>query len=101
MLYATAREDLKNVETEPYVMPLQVLHHGQFVNVRSTEITISDSDYPIQVLHQNDDVRVYLLLNNEVVVGDSIDFDFMHDECEGSNLTEDKSRCWDCDGGPG
>ena len=22
-------------------------------------------------------------------------------QCEGSNLTEDKTRCWDCDGGPG
>ena len=80
MLYATVREDLKNDETEAHVMPLQVLHHGQFVNVRSTEITISDSDYPIQVLHQNDDGRVYLLLNNEVVVGDSIDFDFINEE---------------------
>ncbi len=22
-------------------------------------------------------------------------------ECDGTNLTEDKTRCWDCDGGPG
>ena len=22
-------------------------------------------------------------------------------QCQGSNLTEDKRRCWDCDGGPG
>ena len=22
-------------------------------------------------------------------------------ECDGTNLTEDKTRCWDCNGGPG
>ena len=22
-------------------------------------------------------------------------------ECDGTNLTEDQTRCWDCDGGPG
>ena len=22
-------------------------------------------------------------------------------ECDGTNLNEDKTRCWDCDGGPG
>ncbi len=93
MLYATVREDSKNDETEAHVMPL--------VTVHSADMTISDSDYPIRVLHQDDDGLVYLLLNNEVVVGDSIDFDFMHDECEGSNLTEDKTRCWNCEGGPG
>tara|TARA_R100000656_G_scaffold116428_1_gene89552 strand:- start:20 stop:562 length:543 start_codon:yes stop_codon:yes gene_type:complete len=72
MLYATVREDLKNDETEAHVMPL--------VTVHSADMTISDSDYPIRVLHQDDDGLVYLLLNNEVVVGDSIDFDFMKED---------------------
>jgi|7_EtaG_2_1085326.scaffolds.fasta_scaffold14268_2 hypothetical protein len=94
MLYATVREDSKNDGTEAHVMPLTSTAS------LPADMTISDSDYPIQVLHQDDDGLVYMLLNNEVVVGDSIDFDFMHDECEGSNLNEDKTLCWDCEGQP-
>ena len=97
MLYATVREDLKGDGVEAF--------YGSLTRAKARECldssmnTIPDSAYPIQVLHQDDDGIVYLLLNDEVTVGDSIDFDFMHDECERSNLTEDKTRCWNCDPG--
>ena len=76
MLYATVREDSKNDGTEAHVMPLTSTAS------LPADITISDADYPIQVLHQDDDRKVC-------------------PECDGTNLNEDKTRCWDCDGGPG
>ena len=46
--------------------------------------TIPDSAYPLQVLHQDDDGLVYLLVDDTVVIGQSIDFDYQT-EGEGEN----------------
>ena len=75
MVYAIVRKDLENVQdgfTEAFVYPT--------VTVDSADLTIPNSTYPIKVLHQTDEGLVYLLLNDEVVVGNSIDFDFIGGE---------------------
>ena len=85
MIYAIVRADLEGDDSEAIVMPT--------VTIKSTDLfvdhdcdlgdgcecgcrTIPDSAYPLQVLHQDDNGLVYLLLGDEVVVGQSIDFDY-------------------------
>jgi hypothetical protein len=69
MLYATVREDLKGDGSEAIVMPAVGAHElGNRI--------IPDSAYPVQVLHQDDNGFVYLLMGDNVVVGQSIDFDY-------------------------
>ena len=71
MVYAVVREDLKYDNTEASYGSID-----SWGCIESSTRTIPDSAYPIKVLHQGDDGLVYLLLNDEVVVGQSIDFDY-------------------------
>ena len=91
MTYAVVREDLKGNGTEASVSPVKLpLMTAMFFdhmisNIHdlksydSADLTIPDSAYPLKVLHQGDDGLVYLLLNGAVVVGQSIDFDYVNE----------------------
>ena len=70
MTYAIVREDLKDNGTEAYYssVPVNLLEQSGK--------TIPDSAYPLKVVHQDDNGLVYLLLNDEIVVSQSIDFDY-------------------------
>jgi hypothetical protein len=74
MSYAVVRKDLERDETEAFYGILTGQNAQSCLDASSK--TIPDSAYPIRVLHQDDNGLVYLLLNNEAVVAQSIDFDF-------------------------
>jgi len=83
MLYATVREDLKGDDSEaivhgPGIFPCLFYDHDcDLANHCECGCrTIPDSAYPVQVLHQDDNGLVYLLMGDEVVIGQSIDFDY-------------------------
>ena len=76
MIYAVVREDLKGSGTEASVSPVKL---PLMTAIDSADLTIPDSAYPVKVLHQGDDGLVYLLLNGAVVVGQSIDFDYVNE----------------------
>ena len=76
MTYAVVREDLKGNGTEASVSPVKL---PLMTAIDSADLTIPDSAYPVKVLHQDDDGLVYLLLNGAVVVGQSIDFDYVNE----------------------
>ena len=76
MSHAVVREDLKGNGTEASVSPVKL---PLMTAIDSADLTIPDSAYPVKVLHQGDDGLVYLLLNGVVVVGQSIDFDYVNE----------------------
>lgn len=70
MTYAMARKDLKDAGTEAYYSNIP----GDLLDRSSN--TIPNSAYPLRVVHQDDGGFIYLLLNDEIVVAQSIDFDY-------------------------
>ena len=76
MTYAVVREDLKGNGTGASVSPVKL---PLMTAIDSADLTIPDSAYPLKVLHQGDDGLVYLLLGGAVVVGQSIDFDYVNE----------------------
>tara|TARA_R100001086_G_C11682414_1_gene216159 strand:+ start:298 stop:540 length:243 start_codon:yes stop_codon:yes gene_type:complete len=71
-LVAVVREDLKYDNTEAFYGSID-----SWGCIESSTGTIPNSAYPIKVLHQDDNGLVYLLLDDDVVVAQSIDFDIV------------------------